>query len=365
MLGCEDNTHFSMWRRNQPHGAFRYSRQAGHMERRNMARISVLMNVYNVEAYIAEALASIQSQTFSDIEIVVVDDGSTDGTRRIVEKLASTDPRIMVAGTPDNRGIPYALNLGLGFCRTPFIAKMDGDDIALPARLEKQLRYLQDNPGIALVGCATKAIDQFSHPIPGLGVSRKPVTQEDISRTMLLASPCGHSWLARREVYDTLLGYREMAFCEDYDFLLRAVSSGYVLSNLPEALMLMRSRPGNMSARLELRKAHYYVAGLYRERLRNGKDSYSAERYKRAIRPGRVENFFYHIATTCVQKGLQSHNRAFRYFLTMLSAILSPWQARYFLERIRFNAALQTSKRARRLRYERHNIQASISGGQL
>jgi glycosyltransferase involved in cell wall biosynthesis len=323
------------------------------------------MNVYNVEAFIAEALESIQSQTFSDIDIVVVDDGSTDGTRRIVEKLAFTDQRIKVVGIPDNRGIPYALNLGLEFCRSPFIAKMDGDDIALSTRLEKQFQFLKNNPGIALVGCATTAINQFGHPIPGLGISRKPLTQEEISRTMLLASPCGHSWLARREVYDTLSGYREMAFSEDYDFLLRAVSAGYLLSNLPEALMQMRNRPGNMSARLELRKAHHYVVGLYRERLRNRKDSFSAERYKRAIRPGRVDNFLFRVATKCVHKGLQSRNRALRYFLTMLSAILSPWQARYFLERIRFNVALHAPVHARRLQYERQNIQASISGGQL
>jgi glycosyltransferase involved in cell wall biosynthesis len=330
-----------------------------------MAKISVLMNVYNVEAFIAEALASIQSQTFSDIEIVVVDDGSTDGTLRLVEKLASCDPRIIVVGTPDNRGIPYALNLGLGFCHAPFIAKMDGDDIALPARLERQLRFLKDNPRIALVGCATTAIDQFSHPIPGLGISRKPVNQEEVVRTMLLASPCGHSWLARREVYDTLSGYREMTFSEDYDFLLRAVSAGYLLSNLPEALMQMRSRPSNMSARLELRKAHYYVAGLYRERLSSSKDSFSVERYKRAIRPGRVENYFFYIATKCVQKGLQSRHRALRYFLAMLSAILSPWQARYFFERIRFNAVLRACVHPYKLQCERQNIQTSIPGGQL
>ncbi|MGA3161873.1 MAG: glycosyltransferase [Terracidiphilus sp.] len=328
-----------------------------------MATISVLMNVYNVEAYISEALESIQSQTFSDIDIVVVDDGSMDGTRHILKKFASTDSRIKVVGTPDNRGIPYALNLGLGFCRSPYIAKMDGDDIALPTKLEKQFQFLKDNPHIALVGCATTAIDQFGHPIPGLGVSRKPVTQEEIARTMLLASPCSHSWLARREVYDALSGYREMTYSEDYDFLLRAVSAGYLLSNLPEALMQMRNRPGNMSARLELRKAHYYVSNLYRERLRNRKDSFSVERYKRAIRPGRVENFLFRIATKCVHKGLQLRNRVFRYFLTMLSAILSPWQARYYLERIRFNAALQTPTQARRLQYECQNIQASISGG--
>lgn len=238
-----------------------------------MARVSVLMAVYNVEAYVAEALASIQSQTYTDIEMVIVDDGSTDGTLRIVEQIASADSRIKIVRAPRNLGLPLALNLGLAFCHAPFIARMDGDDIALPARLEKQLQFLEDNSDITLVGCATSAIDELGRPIPGLGVSLMPITQEAIARTLLLASPCYHIWLARREVYDTLSGYREISVAEDYDFLLRAITTGFCITNLPEPLMLIRTRSGNISTRLEQRKAHYYIANLYRERMRNGQDS--------------------------------------------------------------------------------------------
>ena len=171
-----------------------------------MARISVLLPVYNVEPYVAEALESIQSQTFSDVDIVVVDNGSTDRTLRIVEDHASTDRRITVVGRPRNQGLSAALNFGLTFCRAPFIARMDGDDIALPTRLEKQLRFLEENPSVSLVGCVTTAINQLGRPIPGLGISQKPTTQEAVARTMLLAPPCSHIWLARRDVYDTLSG---------------------------------------------------------------------------------------------------------------------------------------------------------------
>ena len=314
--------------------------------RRNMARISVLMPVYNVRDYVAEALASIQSQTFADLEIVVVDDGSTDGTLQIVEQIASSDPRIKVVQAPRNLGLSLALNLGLLSCHAPFIARMDGDDIALPTRLEKQYRFLEDNLDISLVGCATTAIDQYGHPIPGLSISRKPVTQEEIARTMLLASPCSHSWLARREVYDKLSGYREMTYSEDYDFLLRAATAGFKVSNLPDALMKMRIRPGNMTSRLELRKSHYYIVNLYRDRVSRGKDSFSVSEFQQAIKTGKVENFAFYLATKCVQKGLQARNRALRFFLAGLSAILSPWQARYFFDRIRFKAALRASMHA-------------------
>ena len=311
-----------------------------------MARISVLMPVYNVEAYVAEALASIQSQTYSDIEIVVVDDGSTDGTLRIVQQIALVDARIRIVCAPRNLGLPLALNLGLSFCQAPFIARMDGDDIALPARLEKQFRFLEENPDIALVGCATAAIDQFGHPIPGLGISLKPITQEEVARTILLASPCSHIWLARREAYDTLSGYREISFAEDYDFLLRAVAAGLQLSNLPEVLMQMRIRPGNVSSRLEQRKVHYYIANLYRQRIRNGQDSFGREGYERAIKPGRVENIVFRLAMKCVQKGLRSQSRALRYFLLAIAVLVSPWQARYYFDRIRFRFAMSASVRA-------------------
>jgi glycosyltransferase involved in cell wall biosynthesis len=307
-----------------------------------MALISVLLNIYNVEPYIAEALHSIQTQTVSDLEIVVVDDGSTDGSARVVQQIGSTDSRIKLVGTPQNLGIPYALNLGLKYCYAPFIAKMDGDDVALPNRLEKQLRFLEQNTDFALVGCATTAIDQFSLPIPGLGISRKPVTQEAVKATMLLAPPCSHVWLARREVYDTLAGYRRMAASEDYDFLLCAITAGFRITNLPEPLMLIRTRPGNVSSRLEQRKAHYYIANLYRERMRNGQDSFSRKGYELAVNSGRLENGAFRLAMKCVRKGLLSHSRVMRYLLLAISVLVSPWQARYFLLRFRLKMALRT-----------------------
>ncbi len=309
-----------------------------------MARISVLMSIYNVESYIAEALASVQSQTFTDIEIVVVDDGSTDSTLRVVDEIASTDSRIKVVHAPENLGLPLALNLGLSFCEAPFIARMDGDDIALPTRLEEQLLFLENNPSIDLVGCASMAINERGSAIPGLGIALKPLSEEQVAQTMLLAAPCLHIWLARSEVYKALSGYREIPFVEDYDFLLRASSAGFRIANLPKSLMMIRTRSGNISSRLEQRKAHYYVVGLYRERQKHGQDSFSPESYERAIKIGTLEGGTFRLAMRCVQRGLQSHNWALRHLLPLLSAILSPWQARYFFDRIRFRAAMRASR---------------------
>jgi glycosyltransferase involved in cell wall biosynthesis len=313
--------------------------------RRNMARISVLMPVYNVRDYVAEALASIQSQTFADLEIVIVDDGSTDGTLQIVEQIASSDPRISIIRVPRNLGLTYALNIGLPYCHAPFIARMDGDDIALPTRLEKQLRFLEENPGVALVGCASIQIDKAGRPIPGLRIALKPA-EEDIPKTILLNTPCLHIWLARRELYDKLDGYREMRYSEDYDFLLRAWTAGFRLSNLAEPLMQIRSWPGNMSSCLETRKAHYYIRRLCRERMKNGCDSFSKEVYDLTVKSGKLENILFRLAHTCAQRGLLVRHSIKPFIYIPLAAMLSTWQARYYFDSIRLKLAWPESMRS-------------------
>jgi glycosyltransferase involved in cell wall biosynthesis len=184
-----------------------------------MARISVLIPAYNVERYVAESLASIQNQTIQDLEIIVVNDGSVDSTLTVVEQIAQCDPRIRVISADRNLGTAGARNLGLKLCGAPFIACIDADDIAMPDRLEKQLAFLEANPDVALVGSAMVGVSENGEPI---GISRVPLSKEEISNTLLMAPPCSHIWLARREVYGKLAGYRAMAVAEDYDFLLRA-----------------------------------------------------------------------------------------------------------------------------------------------
>ncbi len=167
---------------------------------------------------------------------------------------------------------------------------------------------------------------------------------------MLLASPCSHIWLARREVYDRLSGYREMTFSEDYDFLLRAATAGFKVSNLPEALMQIRTRPGNISSRLEHRKAHYYIVNLYRERMSHGKDSFSREGYEQAVKSGRVENG--------VTFGLPTEMRSERGFYPRIAAhcgifllaVICIWyrhgKRAIFLLRLRLKTALRTQVHA-------------------
>ncbi|NVN11283.1 glycosyltransferase family 2 protein, partial [Nguyenibacter vanlangensis] len=99
--------------------------------------VDILMPAYNAEATIRQAVDSLRNQTRSDIRIVVVDDGSRDGTGRILAELAAEDPRVVVVTQP-NGGIVAALTRGMAACSAPFLARLDADDMAAPDRLERQ-----------------------------------------------------------------------------------------------------------------------------------------------------------------------------------------------------------------------------------
>jgi glycosyltransferase involved in cell wall biosynthesis len=117
--------------------------------------ITVLMPAYNAARYIGEAIASVLQQTFTDFELLIVNDGSTDDTQDIINSF--NDERIVVINQV-NRGVADALNTGLKYARAPYIARFDADDICYPYRLEKQIRFLQDNPEYILVGSEVKYI---------------------------------------------------------------------------------------------------------------------------------------------------------------------------------------------------------------
>src|SRR5262249_49724588 len=116
--------------------------------------VSVVMPAFNVARTIARAVGSIQAQTLADWELIVIDDGSTDGTRQLIEGIASADLRVRLL-TREHGGIAAALTTGLSTARGEFIARMDADDESMPDRLAEQVAFLEspDNPDIGLVGC--------------------------------------------------------------------------------------------------------------------------------------------------------------------------------------------------------------------
>lgn len=129
--------------------------------------LSVVMPAYNAGRFLVPAIESVLNQSFRDFEFIIIDDGSTDGTRETIEAYAAKDPRIRSCPNPENLGVTRTLNRGLSLARADWIARMDADDLSLPGRFEKQMRAARKDPGIGLVTCPFDVIDAQERVVPG------------------------------------------------------------------------------------------------------------------------------------------------------------------------------------------------------
>lgn len=212
--------------------------------------VSVLMPAYNAERHVAEAVESILAQTFSDFEFLIVDDGSTDGTRGILERLAASDPRIALVSRP-NTGYLIALNEMLGRSRGGLLARMDADDVAHPDRFERQVAFLRARPDHVLVGSRVTVIDPNGKPLTIMG---ELGGHEQLDRGLLegrgqlIYHP---SVMMRREAVLRAGGYDgRFELAEDLDLFLKMAEFGR-LANLPEPLLSYRehlSKVGHLRA---------------------------------------------------------------------------------------------------------------------
>ena len=202
-------------------------------------KVSILMPAYNSEQYVAEAIESILNQTFTDFEFIIINDGSTDNTARIVRKYAKQDERIRFIDSHRNRGFIARLNQCLDLARGEYIAKMDSDDISLPERLEKQVRFLDEHIECGLVGCGFRAFDKGNFSI----IHPYKVGMIDMLRT------CATTIImARKSVVDKFnLRFDPNYPCaEDYDFYSRFLRCADIY-NLQEILYLYRWHGENVS----------------------------------------------------------------------------------------------------------------------
>lgn len=146
--------------------------------------VSILLPVYNAERYLRASLESTLSQTYEKVEVICVDDGSTDDSYKILREFARIDKRVKVFRNSKNRGIGYTANKALRHARGQFIARMDADDIMFPERIEKQVAYLQANPDTVLVGGQCVVINEEGESV---GEKRNPTTHEEIYKLMFTA----------------------------------------------------------------------------------------------------------------------------------------------------------------------------------
>ena len=209
----------------------------------NTPLITVLMPAYNAEKYIGEAIASVLGQTFADFELLIINDGSTDTTRQIIDSF--TDPRIRLINQT-NQGVAPALNIGLLNAKADIIARFDADDICMPERLGMQYDFLMNNPGYIIVGSNADYIDMDDEFVFTGRMSA--YSDEDIRLAIFSNCPLIHSTIMYRK--ETVLkagSYNTHAYAFE-DHLLWSKLLGYGKAcNLPVILVKVRLAPESVS----------------------------------------------------------------------------------------------------------------------
>lgn len=207
--------------------------------------VSVIMPVRDAGTYLAPAVDSVLAQTFADFELIVVNDGSTDGSREIIEEYAHADSRVRVFSQA-GQGLVPALNRGLAKAGGRYLARMDSDDICLPHRFQAQVEELEDRPELGVVGGAVLTIDARGEVTGQRIYPRGGALRKRLLRGDLLCHP---AIMGRAELFRQAGGYRAYyQHCEDYDLWLR-LSSLTELDNLTEPLLLYRVHEGSVTRR--------------------------------------------------------------------------------------------------------------------
>jgi len=212
--------------------------------------ISVLLPVWNAEPYLEECLQSLAAQSWTDFEVIAVDDGSDDGSGERLEDWAARDGRCRLFRLP-HQGLVKTLNAGLERCRGELVARMDADDLADPRRLELQATALRQDPSLDLVACLVRHFPDES-VAEGFRIYEEwlnsLVEHDEILRERFIESPMPHpAVMARRRVLAEAGGYRETGGPEDYDLWLRLAADGRRFRKVPEYLYLWREHPDRLT----------------------------------------------------------------------------------------------------------------------
>lgn len=232
--------------------------------------ISVLMPVFNAAQYLEHAVRSILRQSFANFELIAVDDGSTDGSKRILDRLAAEDSRVRVISRP-NTGIVGALNDAVKAARAEFLARMDADDEAHPDRFARQIARLRAEPELVALGSSVVFMDAEGNSVQPCP---RALTHAEIERDLLLGDGGAlihPAIMLRATAVQALSGYRTQSqYLEDFDLYLRLAQIGK-LANLPEPLLRYRIHPqsinftknkGRHTLKLSLLRAAHEVRGL-------------------------------------------------------------------------------------------------------
>lgn len=235
----------------------------------NKKKISVIMGIYNCESTLSEAINSILNQTYNNWELIMCDDGSSDDTYKVAMEYKSKYPdKIIVIKNDKNCGLNKTLNHCLQYASGDYIARMDGDDISIADRFQKEIEYLENHKDIAIVSGPMIYFDENGDWGQGTSVPN-PEKKDFLSGTPFCHAPC----MVRAEAYKAVNGYSEnkkTLRAEDYDLWFRMYELGYKGHNLSEPIYKMRDDANAYSRRkfkYAINEAYVRFTGFKRLKL--------------------------------------------------------------------------------------------------
>ena len=232
------------------------------------------MSVYNDERYLSQAIESILNQTYSNFEFIIINDGSTDNSLKIIKYYKNIDDRIKIINQK-NLGLTKSLNKGIKIARGKYIARQDADDISCENRFQKQIKYFNNNINIQLLGTNSYIIDKDGKIIK----KNKIIKSKDIKKYLFeKKNPFIHgSIMFRKKTFQNIGGYREkFVYSQDYDFLLRFAEK-YPIDIYQNHLYKYRSHNLNISEtkNQEQIRMSAFAYMFHKERKNNKNDSYN------------------------------------------------------------------------------------------
>lgn len=232
--------------------------------------VSVILPCYNAGKYLEQALDSIINQSYQNIEILLVDDGSTDNSENIYKRYQQQESRLKIHKNLTNIGLINTLNHAINLAEGDYIARMDADDISELNRIEKQVNFLQNNPDISILGTGAIPIDKNGN--------KQDIKEEvylhstTIQFSALFTQPLFHgSIIAKSSVLKSNTYSLDYKHSEDFELWLRILSLGHQIANLPDALYLYRNNPDGVSNNNTLlqEQSHNKASKQYIEKLLN------------------------------------------------------------------------------------------------
>lgn len=210
-------------------------------------KVSVILPVYNCEAFIHQSIRSILDQTYQELEFIIIDDCSTDNTLAIIKRIQ--DDRIKLILKTKNTGYVESLNTGIAEAKGEYIARMDADDISLPERIEKQVVFLDNHKDVAVVATKINLIDYKENQMGDWKNDKLTNTAADIIDYLPKGNCiCHPSIMAKKEVLEYYKYDTNQYGSEDWDLWLRLTAEGYRIEKLPEVLLYYRTSPTSVSA---------------------------------------------------------------------------------------------------------------------